>query len=223
VTLIPLLIFGTGGHAREMLALVDAINHLSPRYDLLGWVDDRTDLRDETPLNLPLLGKLEDVYPSFSGDVQVVVAIGSSGARKRVATRIDRLGIDAAVLVHPSAHVGPDVRLGKGTMVCAGAILTAGIQVGQHALINSGSIVSHDGRIDDFVTIAPGVSLAGNVHVQTGADLGIGASVLPGLKIGSWSIVGGGATVTRNVPSNSTVVGSPARVIKQRAPGWEHD
>jgi len=220
---IPLTIFGAGGHAREILALVQSINERSATYQLLGWLDDRSDLRGESPLNVPMLGKLEDIHHTFKPNVQVVIAIGSSSARKRIAKRLKKLSIQPATLVHPTAQVGSLVTLHPGTMVCAGALLTTGIEVGAHVVINTGSIVSHDCQIDDYATIAPGANLAGGVRVETGAEVGIGATILPGLCIGSWSIVGAGAVVTKNVPPNSTVVGTPARVIKQRALGWQRE
>jgi acetyltransferase-like isoleucine patch superfamily enzyme len=50
--------------------------------------------------------------------------------------------------------------------------------------------------------------------VQRGTHIGIGAAVLPGIKIDKNSVVGAGAVVTKDVPDNVTVVGVPARVNK---------
>src|SRR5690625_506292 len=97
--LIPLLIFGTGGHAREILGLGQAVNARLPTYQLMGWLDDRTDLRGNAPLDFPMLGKLEDVHAQFTQDAQLVIAIGNGGARKRIAKRLDDLGIRPATLV----------------------------------------------------------------------------------------------------------------------------
>ena len=48
-----------------------------------------------------------------------------------------------------------------------------------------------------------------------GASIGANATILPGLKIGTNAMVGAGAVVTRDVPPNSVVIGSPARVVRR--------
>jgi acetyltransferase-like isoleucine patch superfamily enzyme len=48
----------------------------------------------------------------------------------------------------------------------------------------------------------------------------MGANIIQGHSIGSWSINGAGAVVIENIPANVTAVGVPARVIKIREKGW---
>jgi UDP-perosamine 4-acetyltransferase len=62
--------------------------------------------------------------------------------------------------------------------------------------------------------------LGGNVVVGEGAFLGVGTMVIPGIRIGRWSVVGAGAVVTKDLPDDCTAVGVPARVIKTREDGW---
>ena len=62
--------------------------------------------------------------------------------------------------------------------------------------------------------------LSGNVHVGEGTDIGTGAVTVQGVRIGEWSIGGVGTVVVGDLPGTMTIVGSPARVVKQRAVGW---
>jgi acetyltransferase-like isoleucine patch superfamily enzyme len=57
--------------------------------------------------------------------------------------------------------------------------------------------------------------MGGEVEVGEGALIGIGATVMPGKRVGAWSIVGAGALVNRDIPECSVVVGVPARVIRK--------
>jgi acetyltransferase-like isoleucine patch superfamily enzyme len=54
------------------------------------------------------------------------------------------------------------------------------------------------------------------VRIRTGADIGVGAVILPGVTIGEHSIVGAGAVVTQDVPPFAIVAGVPARVLRMR-------
>ena len=63
-------------------------------------------------------------------------------------------------------------------------------------------------------TIAP-IDFA-PVIIEDDADLGVGAIVLPGVRIGRGAQVGAGAVVTRDVPPYAVVAGNPARVLRER-------
>jgi hypothetical protein len=80
--------------------------------------------------------------------------------------------------------------------------------------------VSHDTRIDDFVTAAPSANISGSVQIGEGCDLGTGSAVIQGIEIGKWTVVGAGAVVVSSLPANVTAVGVPAKVIKERPDGW---
>ena len=58
-------------------------------------------------------------------------------------------------------------------------------------------------------------SQAGRVTVESGAFVGIGATVIQSVRVGYEAVVGAGAVVTTDVPPMSTVAGVPARVIKR--------
>jgi acetyltransferase-like isoleucine patch superfamily enzyme len=56
------------------------------------------------------------------------------------------------------------------------------------------------------------------VIVETGADIGMNASILPGVRVGAHAIVGAGAVVTQDIPAYAIAAGVPARVIRSRKP-----
>ncbi len=184
-----------------------------------GFVDDRADLIGREILGLPVLG---DRTWLAGRDVPVFLAVGSPAGRKRVRVELRSMEIpEPPALVHPAAYVGLGCRIGAGSIVAAGATLTADVLVGRYVIVNAGATVSHNSRLADFATIAPGAHLAGNTTVEEGADVGIGASAIQGLTVGAWSVVGAGAVVIRDVAPNTTVVGCPARVIATRDEGWQ--
>lgn len=104
------------------------------------------------------------------------------------------------------------------------------IKIGDNVFINSNILLMARGgiTIEDDVMIAGNVQLLSNNHdeydrqilickpilIKKGAWIGAGASILPGVTIGKYAIVGAGAIVTKDVPDYAVVVGSPAKVVK---------
>ena len=217
-----LAIYGTGGLAREVLELVRAINGVADTYDVIGWLDDDPDKRGAELKSLPILGAAENAVEEQE-PFSAIIAIGNTVARRRLAMRLGRLGVPSPVLIAPNAWVGNDVRMGPGTVVCAGSNITTDIRIGEHVIVNLDATIGHDAALEDFVTIAPSVNISGNVTVGEGSDIGTGTATVQGVRIGSWSIVGAGAVVARDVPANVTALGVPAKVIKERTSGWHED
>jgi sugar O-acyltransferase (sialic acid O-acetyltransferase NeuD family) len=196
------------------------MNAQSPRFSMLGFVDDDPAKVAASVGGYPLLGSLAWLE-RHARDAAIFVGVGSCPLRARIARSLGSSGRRAAVLVHPSATVCSDARLDEGAMIAAGAVISTNVRIGRHSHVNIGASVSHDCQLADFVHVAPGARLAGNVSVGSGSDVGLGALLLQGTTVGEWTIVGAGTVVLRDVPSNVTVVGAPSRVVKTRLSGWE--
>lgn len=210
----PLIIVGAGGHAREMIWVAQC----SPeRWSVLGCLDDRDPLQGTEVCGVPVLGRIDNWqrWP----EARLIVAIGSPRTRQSLVRRLESAGRPRfATLVHPSVLHSEHVSIGEGSMVSAGCILTTQVTVGRHALLNLNCSVSHDCVLDDFATVAPGVAVPGNVHMEAGSELAIGAVLRQGLRIGRGAFVGMGAVATRDVPEGSLVIGCPARPHRQLEP-----
>lgn len=216
-----LVIFGTGGFAREVLQIVDDINQNAPAWNLVGFLDED---RSKWGSQLCGLTVLSDwTWLEQHPRTVVSVAIGSPADRRKIVRTLERMEHTSfALLVHPLAWVSKRVKLGPGTVLGAGALVSPDARLGRHVILNKNCTVGHDTRLEDYVTVAPGATIAGEVHIGEGCDMGINCSVVQGRDIDRWSIVGAGAVVVRNLPSNVTAVGVPARVIKERPEGWHN-
>ena len=146
-------------------------------------------------------------------DGVVLLAIGSNLTRQHFAALWQGQVSWCEAIVHPSAVVDASVQMSHGTVVFAGAVVQTGTRLGHHAIVNTSASVDHDSRIGDFVHLTPGVHLAGDVTVEEGGFLGVGACVVPGKRIGSWSSIGAGGVVIRDIPDAVTAVGVPARAL----------
>ncbi len=209
--MIRLVIIGAGGHGREVLDVVEAINGIEPTYHVIGFLSDGD--RAHESLGRRSVGIIGNTSRVESLDAHYVVAIGDPELRAGIDRRCAGLGLHSPVLVHPAATVGSDVKLGPGSVLMAGARITTNVRTGRSLQLNVNASVSHDVRIGDYVTISPGCSVNGNVQLGDSVFLGTGSVVIPGIKIGANVMVGAGAVVIRDVLPGVTAVGVPAKPL----------
>jgi len=216
----PVAIIGAGGFAREVLDIFDAVNQDKPQYEVLGYIVDPQFGSPGTVINgLPILGGFEWLS-ARAESVYVICGVGPSHHRFRLVKRAEVLGCRFATIVHPTAVLTRWIQIGQGVVIAAGCILTNQIKLGNHVQVNLDCTIGHDATLGNFVTLAPGVHVSGNVTIEEGAYVGTGANIIEKLKIGRWSIVGAGSVIVKDVPPNTTVVGVPAKVIKEHEEGW---
>jgi sugar O-acyltransferase (sialic acid O-acetyltransferase NeuD family) len=153
----------------------------------------------------PIVG-LEEV-PS---DCPVVVAIADGSARRRVVARVEQRQLAFSNLIAPTAaYVGPAV-MDEGGIIGDFTVLSD-VRIGRHFQINVSSYVGHDCVIGDFVTLAPRVSVIGNVVIEDDVYIGTGAIIRNGtterpITIGRGAFIAMGALVSKDVAPGARVM-----------------
>lgn len=212
----PIVVIGAGGFGREVLDVLESINQRSllPKLRILGIVDDGPNAAAMSRLagrGYKHLGGLTE-WLTAGPKAMYIVAIGNPVVRRRVCSLINSTTtLEPFTAVHPSAVLGSKVRVGKGSVVCAGVQISTNVQIGDHVHLNPGAIIGHDTALADFVSINPGATVSGDVKVGNSCLVGAGAVVLQGLTLGAGSTVGAGGVVTRDVGTGVVVKGVPAR------------
>lgn len=201
-----LLIIGASGHGRVVADIALKMN----KWNNISFLDDDESI--EFSMGIKVIGKSADVS-KYLHDYDIFVGIGNNSLREKVQLKIENLGANIPVLIHPSAVIGEQVVIGRGTVVMPGVVINCCTQIGNGCIINTGTTVDHDNIIDDFVHLSPGTHLAGMVNIEKRTWLGIGSLVVNNIHIISDTKIGAGAVVICNLDKPGTYIGVPARRV----------
>lgn len=198
------VIIGASGHGKVIADIVKRNGDT-----IVGFLDDAPN-RPDSFIGYPILGTTDE-YHSIS-DAQYIIAIGNAQIREKIANKLN--GVSWYTAIHPSAVISDiDVVIGDGTVVMANAVINPGTSIGCHCIVNTGAIVEHDNRIEDYVHISVGTKLAGTVTIGKSTWVGIGAVVSNNISICENCTIGAGAVVIRDIPASGTYVGVPAKKL----------
>lgn len=132
----------------------------------------------------------------------------------------ERTRIWQFVIILPGAKIGNDVN------ICSHCLIENDVVIGDRVTIKSGVQIWDGIRIDNDVFVGPNVTFTNDkfprskiypekfleTRIESGASIGGGAVILPGVFIGTGAMIGAGAVVTKSVPPYAIVTGSPARI-----------
>lgn len=219
MSLQKVVIIGAGGFGREVLDVLEAVNQVSPTYEIMGFITDPEYQKPGEMINeVPVLGSF-DWLAGNDSEVKAICGIGSPATRKRMVDQAAGLGVKFFSVIHPRAITTRWMTMGEGTIITAGCILTNNITLGDHVHLNLDCTVGHDAVLEDFVTVSPGVHISGNVTLKTGSFIGTGANIIEGKTVGEGAVVGAGSVVVKDIPDHVTAVGIPAKPIKTHPEG----
>lgn len=216
----PIIIYGAGGHGKVVIDAITTFESSLMDSQILGVIDDNEALHGSKYFGYTVLGGFAELQKYDENrtfkEYKLIVAIARNDIRKHICSKVSQLDCELITVIHPSAQIARDVTIGPGSMIMATAVLNPGVVLGTGVVINTGAIVEHDCIVHDFVHVAPGAVFGGAVEVCEDSLVGIGACVLPFIRIGKGSTVAAGSVVTRNVPDGVTVVGVPAELVRGR-------
>jgi len=208
-----IVIIGAGGFGREVKTIIDAVNKVEKIYNFIGYYDDGIE-KGTMINNFPVLGNLHDLNSS-SEPISVLLGIGDPTTKSKIIAKLSSDKINFPTLIHPSVQISEDeVAISKGCIICGGTIITCNIVIGSFVTLNLMCTIGHDTIIDDFSSFMPSVNISGEVHIQEKVYVGTGAKIINQLTIGTGTIVGAGAVVSKSLPDYCTAVGIPAKPIK---------
>lgn len=203
------------GASSQALIIADIIRS-QDLYEIVGFLDNVSPERVGTDfLGAPILGGDEQLEVlARQGVKHLILGVGTSRARLRLADSVRSHGYQLATAIHPRAIVAAHVPIGAGTVVMAGVVINPGAKLGDNVVISTCASVEHECTIAEGVTISAGVHMGGRVRIERAATVEIGAIIARRIRIGAGSVIGAGSIVLHDIPDGVLAYGAPARVIR---------
>jgi sugar O-acyltransferase (sialic acid O-acetyltransferase NeuD family) len=217
--MIPLLILGAGGTARDILDWLPALAAAGREYRCMGLLDDDPAKRDAVIADCAVMGRVDEAvrWP----DCRFIDALGSPGSFRHRAEIVARSGLTDdrfETIVHPLAWISSSAVLGPGSLIYPFTFIGPDVRAGAHVTVLSHSSVNHDCQIGDYSILAAHTALAGDVSLGDHCYLGMGATVIGGTHIGRGAMIGMGSVIRHDVPAHETVAGNPTRPLRPHQP-----
>lgn len=206
-----LIIIGARGFGREICQVALQSQAVNRDFTVKGFLDSNFNALDELHGYPPILGPVE-TYDVQEDDV-FISALGDVTWRKHYVEIIEDKGGKFISLIHSSASVDAQSRIGIGCYIAHNAVIQSNTVIGDHSCVFHGAVVGHDCRIGSFVQLSSQTFLGGGVEIGDLVVLQPGAKIVPRKRIGDGVEVGIGSIVLGNVKAKTKVFGIPAMKI----------
>ncbi|GEK57244.1 2,3,4,5-tetrahydropyridine-2,6-dicarboxylate N-acetyltransferase [Marinococcus halophilus] len=194
--------------------------HITGELDAIGFGNETK--RFITGNTGVLFGEWEDIKEGIEANADKIEDFVVENDRRNSAIpMLDLKDIEARI--EPGAIIRDQVEIGKGAVIMMGASINIGSVVGEGTMIDMNVVMGGRATVGNNCHIGAGSVLAGVIEppsaqpvvVEDGVVVGANCVILEGVTVGEGAVVAAGAVVTEDVPANTVVAGTPARVIKE--------
>ncbi len=205
-----IIIYGSGGLAKEIVELIEDINEVEPVWNIKGYIDDIKGENGEVINSYKILGTKE-ILKDLDSSTYIVLALSNPSAKEKIYQDIKKFGLKFATLIHPTAKIAKNAIIGHGSIISIGCIVSVNVVIGKHVFLNMRTVVGHDTVIKDYSSCLVSSIIAGNVVINEGALLGSNCVIMEKKTIGKNAKISMGAVVDFNVRDNAVVMSRPSK------------
>jgi sugar O-acyltransferase (sialic acid O-acetyltransferase NeuD family) len=212
-----MVIIGAKGFAKEILEVFHQLGLLN---NIAFYDDVNKNCGDLLYEKFPILKNKSEVknFFKFNGN-DFTIGIGNPQLRFLLMKQFISIGGNLVSTISNKANIGSyGVNIGIGCNILDNAIFSNSSTIGKGCIVYYNVTITHDCVVGNFVELSPGVTLLGACRIGSFCQIGSNVTVLPKVKIGQNVIIGAGAIITKDVPDNCVVVGSPAKIIRKLQP-----
>lgn len=207
-------VLGIGGSSFKMIDLANACG-----YEVIGLYHYNNERTGQIDHGYRILGSFDDLFEQDIKDKNFLLTMGDMNIRKSLSDKIILKGGRVPTLAHPSAEISQFALISPlGVIVDSQTVIQADCIIDEGVYICSHSMICHQTHLEAYVFVAPHALIGARLNIRDFVFVGQNATLISTKvkEIGSHTIVGAGAVVTKELPPHVVVVGNPARIIKSR-------
>lgn len=205
-----LIIIGAGGMGRTLYSnALESVGY-GERFVVKGFIDDNLDALKDFPNYPPVIDTIKDYIPQK--DDVFVSSIGGA-SRRACMEEIIRRGGEFMELIHQTARIYTNAKLGKGNFIGAYSVVGNDAVIGDYNMIQSYTVIGHDARIGNWNRIDTHVTCVGGIVIEDEVNIHTSAVISHNVRVESGAHVGALSFVIRKVKAGTTVMGNPAKKL----------
>ena len=199
------------------MSIFEDANIQSGEWDLVGYLNDIKNPREKLG-KYPVLGGTDKIKYFVDKGYYIHNTLYFNSKEKK--TRVDKfkdlnLPLESnASAIHPTAIIAPGARIGHGVLINQFSLLQVNCDVKNFIHIYSNSLIGHESKIYNYSTIGAHSIVGARVILKEGVHVGLNVSIREDLIIESYSVLGMGSVVIKNVNKFEIHGGNPAKPIK---------
>jgi sugar O-acyltransferase (sialic acid O-acetyltransferase NeuD family) len=200
-----LFILGAGGFGRELLSW---IRFYALPFEFAGFLDNHKSGEG-------VVGRIEGHRPRKTD--RYIAALGAPVDREATASQIESSGGRFTNIISPFSMLASSPPDEAGVVILGNASVGNDVEIGPHTLIQGFSVIGHEIAVGAYSTVSSFAFIGGGARIGPSVTIHPHATILPKVVVGEGAIIGAGSVVTRNVESQTTVFGNPAKLLVRRS------
>ena len=205
----PLYIIGAGSVGRHVALNIE---EYTQEYAVAGFFDDDSAKAGTTQFGVEVIGPIDEALKLKHA--AIVIGIAFPAIKQKIINRLVANNTLAfPTLIHERAWISRDVLVGKGCIIYPGSTINFGSRIEDFVVLNMNCSLGHHTTVGTYSSFAPGVNTGGHTIFHDRVDVGIGASTIQGITVGTGSVIGGQSMVVQHVDAETTVAGVPAKEL----------
>lgn len=208
-----IVIIGAGGFGKEVKTIIDAVNKITPIWNVIAFYDDAHIGDIHIIDNLECKGTIDDLI-NVKENLSIVFGIADRNVVQDIMKKIENINnFNYPSIIHPSVELNSGVVFGRGNVVATGSIFSCDINIGDLNFFNTMVAVGHDVTIGNFNCFMPRVQISGNVSIGNLNFFGMNSSIVQNKVVGDSNIINSYTLLTKNIKNDSKYFGIPGKRI----------
>lgn len=199
--------FGLGGLAKGLIEALDSKIYPDVAVDYIYL--DAEYKTQETYEGIPIISSLKGLDASYC-----VIPTFEYTLRKKWITLAQQYNLENINIKHKSAYISKTAKIGKYCFIGQNNIIESGTSIGDYFICGYQNRIGHDSVIGDFCHVFAQVNIGGFNRIGNNVCFASSSATREGTIIEDNCFIGMGSVVFKNIPSGSTTIGNPARIVK---------